>query len=399
MQDSLTRTDSEPQSVAPLGIIAMDGCSELGKKVNDYLVKWEKEPENADQVLLTHPSYQNDGFLLDADCPRFSSGEGKGVIRQSVRGYDLYILCDVTNYSKTYRMYGMEVPMSPDDYYQDLKRIIAAEGKKAKRVSVVMPYLYEGRQHRRAARESLDCAMMLQELTALGIDNIITFDAHDPRVQNAIPHSGFENVMPYYQMLKALLRKLPDLRIDRDHMMIVSPDEGAAGRNIYYATMLGLDMGLFYKRRDYSVVVNGRNPIVAHEYMGESVEGKDVLIADDILATGDSMLDLARELKRRKCGRIFMATTFAMFTNGIDVFKKAYEEGLFDYILATNLSYLRPELRDQPWFIEVDMSKYIALIIATLNHDRSISPLLNPLQRIQKLLTRHRAALMEQDIK
>ena len=399
MQDSLTRTGSEPQSVAPLGIIAMDGCSELGKKVNDYLVKWEKEPENADQVLLTHPGYQNDGFLLDADCPRFSSGEGKGVIRQSVRGYDLYILCDVTNYSKTYRMYGMEVPMSPDDYYQDLKRIIAAEGKKAKRVSVVMPYLYEGRQHRRAARESLDCAMMLQELTALGIDNIITFDAHDPRVQNAIPHSGFENVMPYYQMLKALLRKLPDLRIDRDHMMIVSPDEGAAGRNIYYATMLGLDMGLFYKRRDYSVVVNGRNPIVVHEYMGESVEGKDVLIADDILATGDSMLDLARELKRRKCGRIFMATTFAMFTNGIDVFKKAYEEGLFDYILATNLSYLRPELRDQPWFIEVDMSKYIALIIATLNHDRSISPLLNPLQRIQKLLTRHRAALMEQDIK
>lgn len=399
MQDSLTRTGSEPQSVAPLGIIAMDGCSELGKKVNDYLVKWEKEPENADQVLLTHPGYQNDGFLLDADCPRFSSGEGKGVIRQSVRGYDLYILCDVTNYSKTYRMYGMEVPMSPDDYYQDLKRIIAAEGKKAKRVSVVMPYLYEGRQHRRAARESLDCAMMLQELTALGIDNIITFDAHDPRVQNAIPHSGFENVMPYYQMLKALLRKLPDLRIDRDHMMIVSPDEGAAGRNIYYATMLGLDMGLFYKRRDYSVVVNGRNPIVAHEYMGESVEGKDVLIADDILATGDSMLDLARELKRRKCSRIFMATTFAMFTNGIDVFKKAYEEGLFDYILATNLSYLRPELRNQPWFIEVDMSKYIALIIATLNHDRSISPLLNPLQRIQKLLTRHRAALMEQDIK
>ncbi len=399
MQDSLSRPGYEPQSVAPLGIIAMDGCPELGKKVNDYLVKWEKEPENADQVLLTHPGYQNDGFLLDADCPRFSSGEGKGVIRQSVRGYDLYILCDVTNYSKTYRMYGMDVPMSPDDYFQDLKRIIAAEGKKAKRVSVIMPYLYEGRQHRRAARESLDCAMMLQELTTLGIDNIITFDAHDPRVQNAIPHSGFENVMPTYQMLKALLRKLPDLRIDRDHMMIISPDEGAAGRNIYYATMLGLDMGLFYKRRDYSVVVNGRNPIVAHEYMGESVEGKDVLIADDILATGDSMLDLARELKRRKCGRIFMATTFAMFTNGIEVFKKAYAEGLFDYILATNLSYLRPELREQPWFVEVDMSKYIALIIATLNHDRSISPLLNPLQRIQKLLTRHRAALMEQNIK
>lgn len=399
MQDSLSRPGYEPQSVAPLGIIAMDGCPELGKKVNDYLVKWEKEPENADQVLLTHPGYQNDGFLLDADCPRFSSGEGKGVIRQSVRGYDLYILCDVTNYSKTYRMYGMDVPMSPDDYFQDLKRLISAVGKKAKRVSVIMPYLYEGRQHRRAARESLDCAMMLQELTALGIDNLITFDAHDPRVQNAIPNYGFENVMPIYQMLKALLRKLPDLRIDRDHMMVISPDEGAAGRNIHYATMLGLDMGLFYKRRDYSVVVNGRNPIVAHEYMGESVEGKDVLIADDILATGDSMLDLARELKRRKCGRIFMATTFAMFTNGIDVFKKAYAEGLFDYILATNLSYLRPELYEQPWFVEVDMSKYIALIIATLNHDRSLSPLLNPVQRIQKLLTRHRAALMEQNIK
>ena len=333
MSDIPSRFGNDPQPVGPLGIIAMDGCKGLGEKVNSYLVKWEKEPENADQVLLTYPGYLRSNFLLDADCPRFSSGEGKAVIRQSVRGYDLYILCDVTNYSNTYRMYGMDVPMSPDDYFQDLKRIIAAEGKKAKRVSVIMPYLYEGRQHRRAARESLDCAMALQELTAMGIDNIITFDAHDPRVQNAIPRSGFENVHPTYQMLKALLRKLPDLKIDRDHMMCISPDEGAANRNIYYATMLGLDMGLFYKRRDYSVVVNGRNPIVAHEYMGESVEGKDVLIADDILATGDSMLDLARELKRRKCGRIFMATTFAMFTNGIEVFNQAYKEGLFDYIL------------------------------------------------------------------
>lgn len=399
MSDIPSRFGNDPQPVGPLGIIAMDGCKSLGEKVNSYLVKWEKEPENADQVLLTYPGYLRSNFLLDADCPRFSSGEGKAVIRQSVRGYDLYILCDVTNYSNTYRMYGMDVRMSPDDYFQDLKRIIAAEGKKAKRVSVIMPYLYEGRQHRRAARESLDCAMALQELTAMGIDNIITFDAHDPRVQNAIPRSGFENVHPTYQMLKALLRKLPDLKIDRDHMMCISPDEGAANRNIYYATMLGLDMGLFYKRRDYSVVVNGRNPIVAHEYMGESVEGKDVLIADDILATGDSMLDLARELKRRKCGRIFMATTFAMFTNGIEVFNQAYKEGLFDYILATNLNYLRPELRQQPWFIEVDMSKYIALIIATLNHDRSISPLLNPMQRIQNLLARHRAAQIESDQK
>ena len=391
MQDSLTRTGSEPQSVAPLGIIAMDGCSELGKKVNDYLVKWEKEPENADQVLLTHPGYQNDGFLLDADCPRFSSGEGKGVIRQSVRGYDLYILCDVTNYSKTYRMYGMEVPMSPDDYYQDLKRIIAAEGKKAKRVSVVMPYLYEGRQHRRAARESLDCAMMLQELTALGIDNIITFDAHDPRVQNAIPHSGFENVMPYYQMLKALLRKLPDLRIDRDHMMIVSPDEGAAGRNIYYATMLGLDMGLFYKRRDYSVVVNGRNPIVAHEYMGDSVEGKDVFVADDIIASGDSMLDLAYNLKKRGAKRVFAGATFAFFTSGLEAFNKAYEEGMIDHVFATNLTYTAQEVLDAPWFSQADMSKYMAFVIATLNHDQSLAYLLDPWKRIEKLLTRYRA--------
>ena len=365
MSDIPSRFGNDPQPVGPLGIIAMDGCKGLGEKVNSYLVKWEKEPENADQVLLTYPGYLRSNFLLDADCPRFSSGEGKAVIRQSVRGYDLYILCDVTNYSNTYRMYGMDVPMSPDDYFQDLKRIIAAEGKKAKRVSVIMPYLYEGRQHRRAARESLDCAMALQELTAMGIDNIITFDAHDPRVQNAIPRSGFENVHPTYQMLKALLRKLPDLKIDRDHMMCISPDEGAANRNIYYATMLGLDMGLFYKRRDYSVVVNGRN----------------------------------RELKRRKCGRIFMATTFAMFTNGIEVFNQAYKEGLFDYILATNLNYLRPELRQQPWFIEVDMSKYIALIIATLNHDRSISPLLNPMQRIQNLLARHRAAQIESDQK
>ncbi len=398
MSENMTRLGNDPKPVGPLGIIAMDGCPELGKKVNNYLVKWMTEPENADQVLLTYPGYANsDGFLLNADCPRFSSGEGKGIIRESVRGYDLYILCDVTNYSKTYRMYGMDVPMSPDDYFQDLKRIIAAEGKKAKRVSVIMPYLYEGRQHRRSARESLDCAMMLQELTQMGIDSLITFDAHDPRVQNAIPHSGFENVMPYYQMLKALLRKVPDLKIDRDHMMIVSPDEGAAGRNIYYATMLGLDMGLFYKRRDYSIVVNGRNPIVAHEYMGESVEGKDIFIADDILATGDSLLDLARELKRRKCGRIFMAPTFAMFTSGIEVFNRAYEEGLFDYILATNLSYLRPELKAAPWFIEVDMSKYIALIIATLNHDRSISPFLNPMTRIQNLLSKHRAAQLEKE--
>jgi len=395
--DDTTLFGQEPTPVAPLGIICMNGCKALGDKVNSYLVRWEKEPEEGDKALLTYPGHEDDTFLMEADCPRFSSGEGKAVLRESVRGDDLYILCDVTNYSKTYRMYGMDVPMSPDDYFQDLKRIIAAECQRAKRVTVIMPYLYEGRQHRRTARESLDCAMGLQELVAMGVDNIITFDAHDPRVQNAIPHYGFENVKPSYQMLKALLKKEPDLKIDRDHMMCISPDEGAADRNIYYATNMGLNMGLFYKRRAYSVVVNGRNPIVAHEYMGESVEGKDVLIADDILATGDSMLDLAKELKRRKCGRVFMAVTFAMFTNGTAVFDKAYEEGAFDYILATNLSYLRPELKEKPWFIEVDMSKYIALIIATMNHDQSLANLLNPLQRIQKLLTKHRAAQLAEE--
>lgn len=395
MQKDLMRDMIEPRPVGPLGLAAMTGCETLGDKVNHYLVKWEYEPENADQVLLTYPGYERNTFLLSVDCPRFSSGEGKAVIRESVRGYDLYILCDVTNYSKTYQMYGMQAPMSPDDYYQDIKRIIAATGNKAKRVNVIMPYLYEGRQHRRSTRESLDCAMMLEELVNLGVANIITFDAHDPRVQNAIPTASFESVQPNYQMLKALLRTVPDLKIDPQHMMCISPDEGAANRNIYYATVLGLDMGMFYKRRDYTVVVNGRNPIVAHEYMGESVEGKDVLIADDILATGDSMIDLAKELKRRKCGRVFMAITFALFTSGVERFRKAHEEGLIDYVLATNLNYFPPEVKNEPWFVEVDMSKYIALIIATLNHDRSISPLLNPLQRIQKLLAKHRATQLE----
>ena len=385
--------------VAPLGVIAMRGCEEMGKRVTDYLMNWQSDAVTTDERLHSFFGAEASGFLLDAHCPRFGTGEGKGMLVNSVRGYDLYIICDVGAYQCTYKLYGKEIPMTPDEHYADLKRIIAAVSGKAYRINVIMPMLYEGRQHRRTARESMDCAVMLQELVSMGVSNIITFDAHDPRVQNAIPLSGFESIMPTYQMLKAMCHTYDDLKIDKEHMMVISPDEGAIGRNIYYSSAMGVDLGMFYKRRDYTRVVNGRNPIVAHEYMGESVEGKDVLIADDILATGDSMLDLARELKRRKCGRIFMATTFAMFTNGIDVFKKAYEEGLFDYILATNLSYLRPELRDQPWFIEVDMSKYIALIIATLNHDRSISPLLNPLQRIQKLLTRHRAALMEQDIK
>ena len=365
-----------------LGLIVLSNCKEQGRLVD----------ERIKQLRGEDPS--SESYIIPIEEVRFNNGEGKIRINDSVRSKDIYILSDVGNYSCCYNMFGMQHNMGPDEHFQDIKRVVSAIGGKANRITLVMPLLYSSRQHKRKGRESLDCAMALQELESMGVSNVITFDAHDPRVQNAIPYSGFENVMPTYQVLKKLLRTLPDLKIDRDHMMVISPDEGAASRNIYYATMLGLDMGLFYKRRDYSVIVNGRNPIVAHEYMGESVEGKDVFIADDILATGDSMLDLARELKRRGAKRIFMACTFGMFTNGVEVFKKAHEEGLFDYILSTNLSYLRPELKEQPWFLEVDMSKYIALIIATLNHDRSISPFLNPLQRIQNLLAKHRAAQM-----
>lgn len=375
--------------VGPLGIIAMEGCQELGEKVNEYLVTWRDQPDASDIPLLTVPGWNRDDFLIDCRCPRFSNGEGKGIIHETVRGYDLYILCDVGNYGKTFNMFGMEVPMSPDDHYQDLKRIIAATGGKAKRLTVIMPMLYEGRQHRRQSRESLDCAMALQELVAMGVDNIITFDAHDPRVQNAIPLVGFESVFPTYQMLKALLRSTPDLVIDKDHMMIISPDEGGMGRNIYYASMMGLDMGLFYKRRDYSVVVNGRNPIVSHEYLGDDVEGKDVLIADDILATGDSMLDLAKELKARKAKRIYIAVSFGLFTQGLERFDEAFARGDFHRLLCTNLTYRSPQLKQRPWFVEVDMFKYVAYFIATLNHDRSTSTLLSPSQRIQNLLAKH----------
>ncbi len=389
--DSINASQSKaPETVGPLALLAMAGCEELGGMVNDYLLKWTIEPET--ELLPTFPGRNKDSFLIEAECPRFTTGEAKAVIRESVRGYDLYILCDVTNYRKTYRMYGFENAMSPDDHFQDLKRLIAASANKANRVTVIMPYLYEGRQHRRNARESLDCALALHELTKMGVENIITFDAHDPRVQNSIPLNSFENVTPTYQMLKALLRVEPDIDIDRRHMMVISPDEGAANRNIYYASMLGLDLGLFYKRRDYTRIVNGRNPIIAHEYLGDSVEGKDVIIADDILATGESMLDLARELKRRKARRIFMATTFALFTEGTKLFDEAYRNGLFNRLLATNLNYLNPALKDKPWFIEVNMSKYIAYIIATLNHNSSISSLLNPAERIEKLLARHKTA-------
>lgn len=387
----------DPQPIGPLGLIVMNSSKEMGEKINQYLKNWEINPEKNDYVLTTHAKEGHPSFIINVDTPRFGSGESKGSLQDTVRGLDLYILCDVTNYSIKYKMYGMDVPMSPDNYFQDLKRIIGAAQGKAKRVTVIMPYLYEGRQHRRTGRESLDCAMALRELADMGVNDIITFDAHDARVQNAIPTTGFEDVQPTYQMLKALLRVEPDLRIDKDNMLIISPDEGAANRNIYYASTMGLNLGMFYKRRDYTRVVNGRNPILRHEYMGEPIENRDVLIADDILATGESMLDLAREMKQRNARRVFLCETFGLFTEGFASFDRAYEEGCFDHLFCTNLTYLPDELKKKPWFVEVDMAKYIAIIIATINHDHSLSPLLNPISRINNLLTNHRAKIAKQD--
>ena len=378
--------------VGPLGLIAMPGTEEMGEKVNSWLKKWRDHTEDSlPGDMRTTPGMEREDFLINVACPRFGNGEGKGMIKESIRGYDIYILCDVGAYNLEYDMFGRLVPMSPDDHFANLKRIIAAMSGKAKRITVIMPMLYEGRQHRRASRESMDCAMALQELSAMGVSNIITFDAHDPRVQNAIPTTGFESIMPSYQIFKALLKKDKTLNIDKEHMMIVSPDEGAIDRNIFYASVLELDMGLFYKRRDYTRIVNGRNPIVAHEYLGDSVEGKDIFVADDILSSGESVIDLARELKKRKANRIFAAATFALFTNGLETYNKAYEEGIIDRVISTNLTYRSPELKAAPWFVEADMSKYISYIIATLNHDRSLSKLLTPYDRIHGLLKRYTA--------
>ena len=376
--------------VGPLGLIAMPGTEELGEKVNSWLKKWRDHTEETSMPgdMRTTPGMERQDFLINVSCPRFGNGEGKGMIKESIRGYDIYILCDVGAYNQEYDMFGRLVPMSPDDHFANLKRIIAAMSGKAKRITVIMPMLYEGRQHRRASRESMDCAMALQELANLGVGNIITFDAHDPRVQNAIPTTGFESIMPSYQIFKALLKKDKTLNIDKEHLMIVSPDEGAIDRNIFYASVLGLDMGLFYKRRDYTRIVNGRNPIIAHEYLGDSVEGKDIFVADDIISSGESIIDLARELKKRKANRIFAAATFALFTNGLESYNKAYEEGIIDRVISTNLTYRSPELKTAPWFVEADMSKYISYIIATLNHDRSLSKLLTPYDRIHGLLKR-----------
>ncbi len=385
---------------APLGLIAMPGCEELGEKINSWLMKWYEQQDALDDTpLFSLMGHNRENFLIQAECPRFGTGEGKGMLRSSVRGYDIYIICDVGAYNIRYKMYGESVPMSPDDHYQDLKRVIAAIGGRAKRINVIMPLLYEGRQHRRSSRESLDCALALQELENMGVSNIITFDAHDPRVQNAVPLIGFDSVKPSYQILKALFRKELELHLDRDHMMIVSPDEGAIDRNIFYSSVLGLDMGMFYKRRDYTRIVEGRNPIVAHEYLGDSVEGKDIFVSDDILASGESMLDLARELKQRNAGRIFASATFALFTNGLDHFHRAYEEGLISRVIATNLTYRTPELQAAPWFIEADMSKYISYIVASLNHDRSLSGLLNPYDRIRSLVGRYNEKQAEAGIR
>ena len=375
-----------------LGIIAIDGCQEMGKEVDHFITTWRREDGHKFMDDVVFSGYQRDSYLVNAHVPRFGSGEAKGVIDDSVRGMDLYIMVDVCNYSLTYSMSGNTNHMSPDDHYQNLKRIIAAVGGKAKRINVIMPFLYESRQHKRSSRESLDCALALQELTHMGVDNIITFDAHDPRVQNAIPLSGFETVRPTYQFVKGLLDRYNDLIIDSDHMMAISPDEGATERAVYLANVLNLDMGMFYKRRDYTRVVNGRNPIVAHEFLGSSVEGKDVVILDDMISSGDSILDVAKQLKSRKAKRIFAAATFGLFTNGLDKFDEAYESGLIDGVLTTNLIYQTPELPSRPYYINCDMSKYVALMIDTLNHDGSISDILDPSERIQVYVEEYKKA-------
>ena len=388
----LHRTENTPENipVGPLGFIPIEGCQELGKHVDDYLVQWRKEDIVNTTNDVVFPEYSKDTFIVEAKVPRFGSGEAKGIINESVRGKDVYIMVDVCNYSLTYSLSGYTNRMSPDDHYQNLKRVIAAIGGKARRVNVIMPFLYESRQHKRSSRESLDCALALQELVRMGVDNIITFDAHDPRIQNAIPLHGFETVRPSYQFIKALLQKHPDLKIDSDHMMAISPDEGATERAIYLANVLGIDMGMFYKRRDYTRIVNGRNPIVAHEFLGTSVEGKDVIIVDDMISSGDSMIDVAKQLKDRKANRIFCASTFGLFTNGLEKFDEAYENGIIHGILTTNLIYQTPELLSRPWYINCDMTKYIALIINTLNHDGSISDILDPSTRIQNLVERYK---------
>jgi ribose-phosphate pyrophosphokinase len=366
--------------VAPLGLLVMDGAQEWGRKIDSYLVKWARES-----------GMDVDTFMIENECPRFASGDGKGLIKSTVRGMDLYILVDVGNYSIKYNYFGTKNSMSPDDHFQDLKRLIQAVSGKAHRINIIMPLLYGGRQHRRSYRESLDCAFALQELRSMGVENLITVDAHDPRVQNAVPLMGFDNLMPHYQVLKKMFSDFPDIKTDKEHFMIISPDEGALNRNMFYASVLGVDMGMFYKRRDYSRIVNGRNPIVAHEYMGSSVEGKVVFTADDIISSGESMLDLAYSLKQRKAEKFFAYATYSIFTNGLEKFDKAYEEGIIDGIFGSNLTYVMPELRERPWFHEVDASKYISYYISALNHDVSVTKLIDSHHKIEALLNERKA--------
>lgn len=366
-----------------LCVIGMRGCEQFAAQVDYYLKDWRRHGGE-------------ESFLVSAECPRFGSGEGKGIIHESMRGKDVYIICDTFNYGVTYKMYGQTVPMGPDEHYADLKRIIAAVGGKARRITVIMPMLYEGRQHKKSSRESLDCAMMLQELVRMGVSNILTFDAHDARISNAIPLSGFDNVQPTYQMIKALVRAVPDVQIDKDHMAIISPDEGAMSRCMYYSSVLGLDIGMFYKRRNYSVVINGRNPIEAHEYLGQDLHGKDAIVVDDMISSGESMIDVCRQLREKGANRVFCFATFGLFTDGVEKFDQAAKERAFDKVFTTNLVYRRPELLTREWYVEVNMCKYVAYLIDTLNNDDTISALLNPVKRIQTLMDKHRSALASQ---
>lgn len=372
----MSNIDFKHTPYGDMAIVSMRGCEDMAAKVDYYLKQWRSADE--DQT-----------FVVGANCPRFGTGEAKAVLKHTARGLDAYILCDCFNYNVTYKMYGQTVPMSPDDHFQDLKRVIAAFGGKARRITVIMPMLYEGRQHRRTTRESMDCAMALQELVNMGVKNIVTFDAHDPRVNNAIPLDGFDNVQATYQMIKALLKTVPDVKLDREHTMIVSPDEGGMGRCIYYSSVLGLELGMFYKRRNYSVIVNGRNPIEAHEFLGNDITGKDLILVDDMISSGDSMLDISAKLKEMGAGRIFIFSTFGLFVEGLEKFDDYHKRGLIDKVYTTNLIYQTPELLSREWYCSVDMSKYIALLIDTLNLDNSISGLLDPADRIQKILTRY----------
>ena len=378
--------------IGALGIIALDGCKEMGSKVNDYIVKWRRDEGHAFKDDVVYNGYERDTYLIDAKVPRFGSGEAKGIINKSVRGKDIYLMIDVCNYSLTYSLTGHTNHMSPDDHFQDLKRVIGATAATAHRVNVIMPFLYESRQHKKSHRESLDCAMALEELVAMGVKTIVTFDAHDPRVQNAIPLHCFDNFMPTYQFVKTLFSHYRDLMIDKEHFMVISPDEGAMNRAVYLANNLSVDMGMFYKRRDYSRIENGRNPIVAHEFLGSSVEDKTVLIIDDMISSGESMLDTAKELKDRKAKQVIICCTFGLFTSGLDQFDEFYEKGYIDSVITTNLTYRTPELLSRPWYVEADMSKFLAAIINSLNHGVSIERTLSPTEKLQKLIQSYRSS-------